>query len=131
MTRARDRFRQAENDLDLTRLAREAGRHEWACFAAQQGAEKAVKALHLHLGQEAWGHTVAKLLKELPIEVPGQLIEEAKFLDAYYVPTRYPDAFAEGTPAEHYGPLQSEEAIRHAGAVLDFVRAQMAEPGRG
>jgi len=74
---------------------------------------------------------VAKLLKELPTEVPGQLIEEAKFLDAYYVPTRYPDAFAEGTPAEHYGPLQSEEAIRHAGAILDFVRTQMAEPGRG
>jgi len=57
-----------------------------------------VKALHLYLGQEAWGHTVAKLLKELPIEVPQRLIEEAKFLDAYYVPTRDPDAFAEGIP---------------------------------
>jgi hypothetical protein len=28
-----------------------ATRHEWACFAAQQAAEKAVRALHLHLGQ--------------------------------------------------------------------------------
>jgi len=96
-TRARDWLCQAKHDLELARLAREAGRHGWACFAAPQGAEKA----HLHLGQEAWGPTVAKLQKELPIEVPGQLIEEAKFLDAYYVPTRYPDAFAEGTPAEH------------------------------
>jgi len=34
MTRARDWFRQAENDLELARLARKAGRHEWACFAA-------------------------------------------------------------------------------------------------
>jgi len=25
-----------------------------------------VKALHLHLGQEAWGHVVAHLLRELP-----------------------------------------------------------------
>ncbi len=96
-----------------------------------QGAEKAAKALYLHLGQEARGHTVAKPPKEPPIEVPGQLIEEAKFLDPYHLPTRYPEAFVEGTPAEHYGPLQSGEAIRHAGAMLDFVRAQMAAPGRG
>ncbi len=27
---------------------------------------------------------------------------------------------------EHYGPLQSDEAIRHAGEILAFVRAQMA-----
>lgn len=30
--------------------------------AAQQAAERAVKALHLHNGQEAWGHVIAKLL---------------------------------------------------------------------
>jgi hypothetical protein len=30
------------------------------------GAEKAGKTLHLRLGQEAWGHTVVKLLQELP-----------------------------------------------------------------
>ena len=40
--------------------------------------------------------------------------------------TRHPDAFPEGPSAEHYGPLQSEEAIGHAREVLGFVRAQMA-----
>lgn len=129
MQRASDWIEQAEKDLELAELARNAGRHEWACFAAQQSAEKAVKGLHLHLGQEAWGHTVAKLLAELPIEVPKELIERARFLDAYYVPTRYPDAFSEGIPADHYGPLQSEEALHHAGAVLAFVRTQMAPRG--
>lgn len=34
-----------------------------ACFAGQQAAEKAVKALHLSLGQEAWGHVIARLLQ--------------------------------------------------------------------
>ena len=29
-------------------------------------------------------------------------------------------------PFEHYGPLQSEEAIQHAGAIVEFVRLQMA-----
>ncbi len=56
MNRALDWLKQADYDLELAHLAAGAGRHEWACFAAQQAAEKAVKAVHLSLGQEAWGH---------------------------------------------------------------------------
>jgi hypothetical protein len=33
----------------------------------------------------------------------------------------------EGAPFEHYGRLQSQEAIRHASATLTFVRLQMAQ----
>ena len=44
---------QGERDLEQAQASRDQDRHEWACFAAQQAAEKAVKALHLHLGQEA------------------------------------------------------------------------------
>jgi len=126
--RARDWFRQAERDLEQAEDSRRAGRHEWACFAAQQAAEKAVKALHLHYGQEAWGHVVARLLRELPpqVAVPASLVEKARVLDSFYIPLRYPNSFAEGAPFEHYGPLQSEEAIRHAREIVDFVRAQMA-----
>jgi len=47
------------------------------------------------LGQEAGGCTVAKLPAELPLDVPQELIERARFLDAYYAPARYPDAFSE------------------------------------
>ncbi len=124
--RAQDWFAQAERDLEQARDSRAAGRHEWACFAAQQGAEKAVKALHLHLGQEAWGHVVARLLQELPATVPGDLIERGRVLDTFYIPARYPNSHPEGAPFEHYGELQSREAIEHAGQILDFVRAQMA-----
>jgi len=126
--RAQDWFRQAERDLEQAEDSRQAGRHEWACFAAQQAAEKAVKALHLHYGQEAWGHVVARLLRELPpqVAVPAPLVEKARLLDSFYIPPRYPNSFAEGAPFEHYGPLQSEEAIRYAREIVDFVRAQMA-----
>jgi HEPN domain-containing protein len=100
--------------------------YEWACFCAQQAAEKAVKALHLALGQEAWGHTVAKLLAELPCEVPQKLVERARFLDLYYVPSRYPNGFPEGAPFQHFGPQQAEEAVAHARAILEFVASRMA-----
>jgi HEPN domain-containing protein len=126
--RAADWLRQAVIDLEHADDARRAGRHEWACFAAQQAAEKAVKALHLQLGQEAWGHVVARLLSELPetAAAPEGLINRGQVLDNFYVPTRYPNSHVEGAPHDHYGPLQSEEAIRYAGEILAFVRAQMA-----
>ena len=126
--RARDWFNQATRDLEQAEDSRRAARHEWACFAAQQAAEKAVKALHLHLGQEAWGHVVARLLQELPdtIRVPGELVEKGRVLDSFYIPPRYPNSHPEGAPFEHYGPLQSEEAIRYAHEILELTRSQMA-----
>jgi len=53
--RSLDWLNQAFRDMEQAEDSRRAGRHEWACFAAHQAADKAVKALHLHLGQEAWG----------------------------------------------------------------------------
>jgi HEPN domain-containing protein len=99
-----------------------------ACFAAQQAAEKAVKALHLHHGQEAWGHVIARLLKELSgtISVPEELIEKAHVLDGFYIPSRYPSSHPEGAPFEHYGRLQSKDAIQYAGEIIELVRSQMA-----
>jgi HEPN domain-containing protein len=125
--RARDWFAQAERDLEQAESSEREGRHEWACFAAQQAGEKAAKALHLFLGQEAWGHMIARLLQELPVAVPEELVEKGRVLDNMYVGTRYPNGHPEGAPFEHYGPLQSGEALRHASAIIEFVRAQMAQ----
>jgi HEPN domain-containing protein len=47
--RSKDWFNQALRDLEQAESSQAEGRHEWACFAAQQSAEKAVKALHLFL----------------------------------------------------------------------------------
>jgi len=124
--RSKDWFAQAERDLEQARDSQKDGRHEWACFAAHQSAEKAVKALHLFLKQEAWGHVVARLLNELPIAVDEDLIEKAKVLDGFYIPTRYANGHPEGAPFEHYGKLHSNEAINYAGEILGFVRSQMA-----
>jgi HEPN domain-containing protein len=124
--RAKDWFAQAERDLEQAKSSRAEERHEWACFAGHQSAEKAVKALHLALGQEAWGHVVARLLRDLPIQVTTDLVDKARVLDSFYIPTRYANGHPEGAPFEHYGDLQSGEAIQYAGEILEFVRIQMA-----
>jgi HEPN domain-containing protein len=124
--RAEDWLAQAERDLEQAVASRKEGRHEWACFAAPQSAEKAIKALHLSLGQESWGHVVARMLSELPFVVDQELVEKGKVLDNFYVPTRYANGHPEGAPFEHYGPLQSGEAIDYAGQILEFVRVHLA-----
>ncbi|KXG75838.1 hypothetical protein AN618_17480 [Fervidicola ferrireducens] len=126
--RAFDWLKQAIKDLDHAKLSMESNDHEWACFAAHQAGEKAVKALHLYLGQEAWGHVISRLLRELPesIGISQDLIEKAKVLDNFYIPARYPDSHPDGAPFEHYGPLQSKEAVKYACEIVEFVRSKMA-----
>ena len=71
---------------------------------------------------------VARLLLDLPTTVPVSegLLDKARVLDSFYVPTRYPNGHAAGSPGENYGGLQSEEGIRYAREILEFVRPQMA-----
>lgn len=126
--RSADWLRQAGRDLEQAREAAKSGYHEWACFAAHQAAEKGVKALHLRLGQEAWGHVVRLLLEELPSSagVPADLGDKARVLDSFYIPTRDPNGHPQGAPGDHYGPLQSDEAIRYAREIVEFIRSEMA-----
>ena len=126
--RSQDWFKQSLRDLEQAQDSQMAGRHEWACFAAHQAAEKAVKALHLSLKQEAWGHVVNRLLIELPasIAVSHDLLEKANVLDNFYIPTRYANGHPDGAPYEHYGRLQSEQAIQYASEIIEFVRLKMA-----
>ena len=65
MERSADWIEQARGDLEHARHDLAGAYFEWACFSAQQAAEKAVKAVFQKLGSEAWGHSVADLLQEL------------------------------------------------------------------
>ena len=62
---ARRWFAQAIRDLKAAEDSLRVGNYEWACFQAQQAAEKAVKALYHALGRGAWGHSVTELLRGL------------------------------------------------------------------
>lgn len=58
------------------------------------------------------------------------MIERSMVLDSYYIPPRYPNSHPEGAPFEHYGTLQSTEALRYAREIIDFVGSQMAQSDR-
>jgi len=64
--RSRDWMKQAERDLDNAKFEMSGGFYEWACFLSQQAAEKALKAAYQKLGGEAFGHSVSRLLSNMP-----------------------------------------------------------------
>jgi HEPN domain-containing protein len=121
-TRHEDWMRQAHRDLEQARHSREGGLYEWSCFAAQQAAEKAVKALYQHLGADAWGHAVSALLQGLPASCRASedLIDRAKELDKHYIPSRYTDAYPAGAPMDYYTEAEACRAIENAEQILTF-----------
>jgi len=72
-------LRHAENSYRI-------GDYNWACFAAQQAAEKAVKALILHvLGEYPRGHDLVKLYRKIRDYIEIKLSESSLArLSAYY-----------------------------------------------
>jgi HEPN domain-containing protein len=130
--RSADWLNQALRDLAQAEASMQADRHEWACFATHQATEKALKALNLALGQQAWGHTLTRLWAAVPKEgllppPPAAIEDRLRLLDGFYIPTRYPDSYPEGTPGEHFGRLQSEQGLLHATAIIEWIRDALAQ----
>ena len=96
-------MRQAGADLEHAQTSLEHGDFEWSCFAAQQAAEKAV---FYHLHGDPWGPLLLALLEGLvdPVRasVTPELLDSARALDKQYIPTRYPNGFAQGAPTDYY-----------------------------
>lgn len=127
--RADDRLNQAIRDLEHAEADLERGYYEWACFSAQQAAEKAVKALYQELGIDVWGHSIWRLLDRLPPEhrPSTELINLARELDRFYIPTRYPNAHPVGSPYEYYTENDARRAIEIARRILEFCRHKIEE----
>lgn len=122
---------QAADDLEAAQALVGAGKNAQAAFLAQQAGEKALKGYWIRLDLDPWGHSLARLIKDLPPEQAGALLpllDEALALDKLYIPTRYPDALAELTPAEAYTSAEARAAIRHATAILEAVSERLGQP---
>jgi len=129
MNRYQDWLAQALRDLEKTKTDIHHEYWEWACFTAQQATEKAVKALLMNRGADAWGHAITPMLRSLKdLSVPARLIEHAQLLDTFYIPTRYPNGFPEGKPADYYSASKAQEAFDAASAIIQFCQNHLAEP---
>jgi HEPN domain-containing protein len=121
-TRHEDWMKQARRDFQHAKNSLEGEDYEWSCFAAQQSAEKAVKALFQKLGADAWGHSITMLLSNLPesVKTTPELVDKAKELDDHYITSRYPNSYPCGAPFQYYTKAKSERAIQYADEIIRF-----------
>ena len=126
--RTSDWIKQAKLDLDHAKKSLELNHYEWVCLAAQQAAEKSVKALYLSLKANVWGHGIARLLKSLPSNHSPDLdlIDESKILDRHYIPSRYPNGLLYGTPRENYSKKDAKQAIEIAKKIIKFCESKIS-----
>ena len=67
LAREADRWlRQAADDLEAAQALMSAAKYAQTAFLAQQAGEKAMKAVWFRLDADPWGHSVARLVRDLP-----------------------------------------------------------------
>lgn len=113
---------QARDDLQFIQwLVGEGRGFEKGCFIAQQAAEKALKSV-LYLGgaRTVLGHSVADLLERAAAAHPAlaPFIEDARQLDRFYIPTRYPNGLPGGAPFESFTRGDLEKAVGMAERIV-------------
>jgi HEPN domain-containing protein len=120
---------QAEADRHGAQLLFDGQSYHLACFVAQQIAEKALKAFLYAQGEEfVTGHSVESLARRAAEYDPdfAALRDDIAPLDAYYIPTRYPNGLPDSIPARVFTRTAAEETLRMADHALAFVTARLA-----
>lgn len=120
---------EAKADLGHARKSVDVGDYNWACFASHQAAEKALKALILHVvGEYPRGHDLVRLYSRVRglVELGLSLAELAR-LTIYYTQAHYPNAGLE-RPSEEITREQAVEALSIAGRVVDEVSKAIRDP---
>jgi HEPN domain-containing protein len=125
---------QAERDLEVAHRLAAHGFHEWACFTAQQSAEKAIKAVRLSLGtpiDTIKKHEMSELLAQVPAlhPRPDPQPAQADLLDVHVQGARYPGYRGLGpdAPCMTYSATDSMGAIAVAEAILTFCKPLHAQ----
>lgn len=97
------------------------------CFHSQQAVEKAIKAIVLaKLGKVPRDHSVLRLAEMSDDKELFELHkEELRFLDMFYVPTRYPDALPGSLPEGLPNEEDAEKAVVCAKKVVEFIKRRL------
>lgn len=127
---ALDWLEEARADLRHASEAYRLGSYNWACFAAEQSAEKAIKAFlmgamnrrPIHVHDLTVLYRQAKGRLSLPEAVSERLAE----LSAHYTSARYPNSGL-NRPSVAITSNQARRAIQTARGILRIVQKQLAK----
>lgn len=118
---------QATHDLIAAEISLDAGYYEWACFQAEQSAEKALKSVLVYNGKSAPKlHKLGVLIgiiKSVDHRFRGIHIDIAD-LQSYTFSARYPFLIPGSfeTPHDYIEKRDAEICIRQAKTILSLIK---------
>lgn len=112
----------AQSDFTFAKHAFEVGSFDWAQLAAQQSAEKALKAICIlkDIGLIKT-HDLQLLARKL--NATKEVIEQSSLLNSFYTISRYPDV--DENLNENAMLQATKDAIKAAEEVLEWCKKQM------
>ncbi|RKY57110.1 MAG: hypothetical protein DRP94_09690 [Candidatus Latescibacterota bacterium] len=124
MQRAQDWLREAEAELDAAQSLLDGKHWSWCCFTCQQAAEKALKAVCEFLRIPQFGHNLNMLVQAIAAQraVSDSIRTACARLNRYYIPTRYPNAFDRGAPADQFLEEDAHQALEDTREVVKFAQ---------
>jgi HEPN domain-containing protein len=119
-------YQTAREDFEAAKALEKDRFYSHACYMAQQCAEKAVKALWFYIDADPWGHSIQRLVLQIPnkdlIADIETWLENGALLDKYYIPTRYPNGLPDLTPGQSYTAKDAMQAIKIAAYFLENIQ---------
>lgn len=116
-------IQQAVADLGAAEDSLKTQHFEWACFQAQQAAEKGLKSFLYSRGRTSIiTHSLADLIRAAQTLEPSFAghMTEAKHLDAHYIGTRYPNGLmSSDPPARYFDQKDASQCIQYAQSILN------------
>ncbi|MEM1562513.1 MAG: HEPN domain-containing protein [Candidatus Bathyarchaeia archaeon] len=78
---------------------------------------------------EVWDHSVSRKLENFPenLKPQAEIIDMAKELDRYYIPSRFSSFRPEGAPLDYYTKIDAERAKRYTGKIIGFLRSKILQ----
>jgi HEPN domain-containing protein len=129
---ALDWLEEAKADLRHAMQAYGAGSHNWACFVAEQAAEKAIKAFLIGVLRKRpiHSHDLTALHRQTRgrLKMPASTTNGLAELSAYYTGARYPNSGL-NRPSLSITAMQARRAMRTARGVLAVVKREIARRG--
>lgn len=125
-------FEQADHDLSVARKVFELEEYYLVVFLCQQASEKALKSLGKILDIDTGKkHFLRSLLALFPKEIASRIGDAAPGsadIDAYYLSSRYPDAFSdEVAPFRAFTREQAERTLDAANRIVQVSGEILSE----
>jgi len=126
-------FLQSVDDYQFVKwVLREGVFFDKGCFISQQAGGKALKACLYAFGKRrVIGHSLYEMVDEISKHDHRYkgILSEAKRLDRFYIPTRYPNGLPGGSPFEVYDKNDLAKAYEDLDKVINLCLLYLKEKG--